>query len=101
MKLKPCPFCGCREVSATMPGEEPHKAAYVLCLKCDAEGPTGLDEADAVEKWNGRESTDLLKELHNGLSFNALTAPEWLVRNALAETRTAVERALNLLEGNP
>ena len=45
-KLKPCPFCGSKNV-ADMNG-------WVQCLNCNASGPDNYDHLKAVEAWNKR-----------------------------------------------
>ena len=53
-KLKPCPFCGNKDVSVVN-GDVYYgrRSAYVCCYKCGTRGPTGYN-GDAVTKWNRR-----------------------------------------------
>jgi len=44
-KLKPCPFCGCRDCSGTV---------KIKCPQCGASGSYAPSEEDAVKKWNKR-----------------------------------------------
>lgn len=45
--LKPCPFCGLKEVS--------EYKTYVGCNRCNADGPTTMHD-NQVELWNLRHS---------------------------------------------
>lgn len=50
-KLKPCPFCGCKNIrlwETTSP--------WVQCEKCLSSAATGYTKEEAVENWNRRES---------------------------------------------
>ena len=49
-ELKPCPFCGSRDVEVVHPG----RCWVILCNTCQAEGPTDLGESGAIEAWNTR-----------------------------------------------
>jgi Lar family restriction alleviation protein len=47
-KLKPCPFCGCKEVI--------NNTYYFICnnMNCRAFSPTGKNKKDTIKKWNRR-----------------------------------------------
>jgi Lar family restriction alleviation protein len=49
--MKECPFCESTDLVTTSYGIETYA---VLCNGCGAEGPTGVDEKDAAEKWEDR-----------------------------------------------
>lgn len=53
-KLKPCPFCGNKDVSVVN-GDVYYgkRSTYVYCYKCGTRGPMGYN-GDAVTKWNRR-----------------------------------------------
>lgn len=58
-KIKPCPFCGSRDVEAFAQDEEdnPYRAAIVRCHSCDAQsaqmcGSTKIEMA--IRAWNRR-----------------------------------------------
>lgn len=55
MEAKPCPFCMHSTVTVypTNPAWMDH-CSYVMCENCGAEGPSGNDEDEALEKWNSR-----------------------------------------------
>ena len=59
-ELKPCPFCGSKEVRADKDG----MWWTVGCTDCFAEGPSDLGESGAIAAWNERQpdtaATDLL-----------------------------------------
>ncbi|KKL04236.1 hypothetical protein LCGC14_2618060 [marine sediment metagenome] len=71
MKAKPCPFCGCTDVT-TPPG-----IAIAICEHCEAAGPpakeySGSDTltiASAVAKWNERHEQNISILVQN--LFNA------------------------------
>lgn len=50
IKLKPCPFCG--KVTARLHDS----CCWIVCPSCDAEGPCGKDETDAINEWNKRHA---------------------------------------------
>lgn len=51
-KLKPCPFCGCREIRITSSDYYPH---WAVCLDCGAKVQGGTyDEEDSIRAWNRR-----------------------------------------------
>ncbi len=51
MEKKDCPFCG-RDQAVSARGSR--TSWWVMCETCHAEGPTGSNEDDAIEKWNKR-----------------------------------------------
>lgn len=54
-KLKPCPFCGCRNVTFIKLGSSSEGYAHMgVCDDCQAEGPAGERQETAVELWNAR-----------------------------------------------
>lgn len=57
-ELKPCPFCGAEEIYRTYV-----KSHWVLCSRCGSVGGSGLDEAEAVKKWNARTYESELQSL--------------------------------------
>jgi len=59
-KLKPCPFCGCKEIDV-MGGYEdfyedfqPH-LYYCECEDCRATSGLTVERKDAIKKWNARK----------------------------------------------
>ena len=56
-KLKPCPFCGSKEVNATTPPQkhpDMDAAMYWVCPECVACGPIGATLEEATDNWNKR-----------------------------------------------
>lgn len=51
--LKPCPFCGGKDLSIYLKGMNDRKYA-VCCNTCDARGGRKQDKKKAVEEWNRR-----------------------------------------------
>lgn len=52
-ELKPCAFCGSTNLKTHVyKGEEPD--AFVQCHDCSSTGPSGEEEAGAIEAWNRR-----------------------------------------------
>lgn len=46
-KIKPCPFCGSKDLYA-----RDNSGHYVVCKNCDAYGPYGKDDEEAIQLWN-------------------------------------------------
>ena len=69
MDLKPCPFCGSRDVAIMREGRSGQNAAYrVSCRQCKARGPkfwvqpwhygnTFVAQGQAETAWNKRPKT--------------------------------------------
>lgn len=56
IKLKPCPFCGCRVLDLVKPdGIYP---AFVMCKSCKATGPVACSSKWSAVLWDSRESED-------------------------------------------
>lgn len=54
-ELKPCPFCGSKDIKLTDRIEKNSpKTFYVWCLGCGTEGPFGLSPKSALDAWNKR-----------------------------------------------
>ena len=72
-ELKPCPFCGSRDVTLQFRG-----IVYVTCLMCMAEGPytTVGETPTAVELWNTR--VDGQKDKMEKSENNQVTNPRYL-----------------------
>ena len=49
-KLKPCPFCGCKDVMIIHP---PHRGACIIC-ECCFLTVSGIPEDLLVDAWNRR-----------------------------------------------
>lgn len=51
VKVKPCPFCGSKRVFSN---SFPSGKGWIFCSNADCctSGPYGVDEADAIRKWN-------------------------------------------------
>ena len=54
-ELKPCPFCGCKDVLRWHVGHY-DKPWIVECVGCLADGPHADTEKEAIELWNRRVS---------------------------------------------
>lgn len=56
-ELKPCPFCGSKdvEVTAFLPFGYPGISKVVTCDNCGCQGPLSSTETEAIEKWNDRK----------------------------------------------
>lgn len=52
-ELKPCPFCGSKEVEVYRP-EAAAWSAVITCNACMAWGPEAKENEDAAERWNSR-----------------------------------------------
>jgi len=52
-KIKPCPSCGSTEIICIMRGETwLTECCENIPEACGFEGPFGMTEAEAIEKWN-------------------------------------------------
>ena len=51
--LKPCPFCGCKELELCRTNEH---ACWVRCDTCGADAPSNADRSKAIEIWNTRQA---------------------------------------------
>lgn len=52
-ELKPCPFCGSRDIEIHENKEGGFLyCIYILCLCCLARGPSTWEESVAIKKWN-------------------------------------------------
>ena len=49
--LKPCPFCGSKELELCRTNEF---ACWVRCDTCGADAPSNTDRSKAIEIWNKR-----------------------------------------------
>lgn len=47
MEIKPCPFCGSEDLYV-----RDNSGHYVACKNCDAYGPYGKDDEEAIQLWN-------------------------------------------------
>jgi len=50
-KIKPCPFCGSKEVDICRTNKQ---ACWIRCHKCEAEGNCAEKREDAITEWNKR-----------------------------------------------
>ena len=55
-ELKPCPFCGGTKLHINTTHQSPGLCDTVRCQdeNCGAEGPLGINEAEAIKYWNKR-----------------------------------------------
>lgn len=49
-EILPCPFCGSKSLKLVDSDE------YIMCLDCEALGPTAISEEDAINFWNSRNT---------------------------------------------
>lgn len=55
MKLKPCPFCGSKEVNFIGTGHRVNTLiGVVMCHRCLAKAQYGIPQDEAIEAWNTR-----------------------------------------------
>lgn len=55
MKLKPCPFCGSKEIGIEASGNTDTDYVYFgYCWDCGGNGPIKDTEEKAAEGWNNR-----------------------------------------------
>ena len=90
-ELKPCPFCGCTEPQTYGCGT----FGDIECPRCKAVVKSGINLADAVDKWNRRDGAKTCRvlsqyysddwdihdvELSCGHSFEMHDDPELFIR---------------------
>ena len=51
-KLKPCPFCGCKNINVEKIGNT--EGFYLTCPECEIEQPIYSTLNEAIEAWNRR-----------------------------------------------
>lgn len=56
VKLKPCPFCGCRDVSVNKYIEHEGELWVVECDNCCVQGPDAWNRVDCINAWNKRSN---------------------------------------------
>lgn len=67
MKIKPCPFCWSEDVKYSS------LAGRVFCKDCQARGPCGATDKDAIKKWNDaprKEDVEMAKNCGNCLHIS-------------------------------
>ena len=88
--LKPCPFCGSRNVdvfSSFGDSSTNGNIINVACISCGAQGAAKLGEIQAVEAWNKRAgggaiNTELLAIVKNLAESNTYANYKELQQNA-------------------
>ena len=80
-KLKPCPFCGCKDI---MISEKPFKmfrvqAYYCYCVSCEVESSLSQYKNRTIEWWNTRQDpmdklVEFMTEEHDNLTNLILTS---------------------------
>lgn len=78
-ELKPCPFCGGKEIEP-----EEFGCFVFTCADCGTEGPAGDTEAEAAKLWNTRPDSGRIdalreceKELKRELNIDARAPDDW------------------------
>ena len=54
-KLKPCPFCGSKNVELIGPCEEYNLGFGICCNDCGYDSPIYRTELEVIDAWNRRE----------------------------------------------
>ena len=97
-ELKPCPFCDGEDRLRFEVGGLGR--AWVVCERCDAEGPGGDDKQDAAALWNTRttdtRADDVVGELREALADARLALASVMTDEYDAfyvKVRAALERA--------
>ena len=86
--LRPCPFCGSKDVEIRVEAEH---AAYMLCRNCDTQGPVAYAiqapdfdfqsfEDMTAELWNARTYDDVMLDAADEIEGSADPCLQWLVR---------------------
>lgn len=64
--LKPCPFCGCKDVEFYKDNERGYTVYEVNCINCDAILKLfDVTETEAIAHWNSRTRIDEILEGKN------------------------------------
>lgn len=48
-ELKPCPFCGSKDIL-----ESGYQVNWITCLNCECDGPLEKTKQEAIKAWNKR-----------------------------------------------
>ena len=85
---KPCPFCGYPKMAYNRtPGGN---TTWVVCYKCEANGPFGNSPRSALIRWNKRKSSELEKLSRAYIDFldeNMGTTADWPVQMAFDDEK--------------
>ena len=54
-ELKPCPFCGKKDVRLGGIDNKVRFAIWVECKNCECQGPVYFTQEQAIDAWNRRE----------------------------------------------
>ena len=54
IKLKPCPFCGCKNIQFWEADNDTHRF-QIVCMQCFNGTDECISEEVAIEKWNTRK----------------------------------------------
>ena len=84
MEVKPCPFCGSENVKYSS------LAGRVFCEDCQAHGPCGATDEDAIRKWNAaprKEDVEMKKSCANCkyLKLGNKAKSKWYCTKALED----------------
>jgi len=55
-KIKPCPFCGNKNISSRLVSYDDHAVGIVYCTNCGGQLRYFNDEKMAIELWNRRQN---------------------------------------------
>lgn len=94
--LKPCPFCGSRDVDVFDAGGEPYARSqpYVHCNNCNADSEMCDSLDEAIAAWNRRAiDVDALREVVDELEC-AYRSDDYASVDALCELSNDASKAL-------
>lgn len=57
-EIKPCPFCGCKEIGVFSLGRNGNKGVELCCHDCGGRSYRGLDYQAAKGQWNSRAASN-------------------------------------------
>lgn len=79
-KIKPCPFCGCKDKADVV---LVYDTPVVRCACCDGEGPfrSGISIDGAIREWNNRPIESKIR----GLLSELLAVAELEIRDGVGE----------------
>ena len=74
-KLKPCPFCGCKDIRIKRIFSDEY---VIFCQNCGVETDRGLKRVLVEKSWNTRHNEKILP--HPCTKFQGLTVKEWFAK---------------------
>lgn len=104
IKLKPCPFCSCKNIQFWETDNDTHRF-QIVCMQCFNGTDECISEEVAIEKWNRRTPMDNIVEkleerekyLENAMKESHENGHRFSEEKAMNE-RVAIRYAINIVK---